>query len=103
LKKTNHTFIILAVILSINANAQIAELKPEILHYKPFIWQSEIPEDCPFEQSKEFSAIKFLCIKSGYHYGDTWEECPHTPDKPIFGESGRNGYPVKIGSPPLFI
>ncbi len=33
---------------SIIATAQIAELKPEILNYEPFIWQSETPEDCPF-------------------------------------------------------
>ena len=32
-------------------------------------------------------------------YGRTWEACPHTPAKPLFGETGINGYPVKIGSP----
>ncbi len=224
MKKTTQVLIFLAVILSLKANAQIAELKPETLTFEPFIWQSETPKDCPFEQSKEFSGIKFLGIKSGYYYGDTWyptwasndtlyspwtdgrtkrldgyldnsqswvdpvhittaqgvitgddpltmkaysigidktspafpyhgrypagslihngiwyygtycldpagytkfgndtinwpwmgpfvgfrtsndyghtwDECPHTPDKPIFGESGLNGYPVKIGAP----
>ena len=222
--KTTKILILLILFISIKANAQIAELKPEILKYEPFIWQSETPEDCPFIQSKEFNGIKFMGIKSGYHYGDTWyptwadndtlyspwtdgrtkrldgykdisqsgidpvhiqtaqgvivgddpltmkaysiglwiwspaapyhgrypagslihngvwyygtycldpkgsteygghtvnwpylgpfvgfrtskdyghtwEECPHTPAEPIFGESGRNGYPVKIGSP----
>lgn len=32
-------------------------------------------------------------------YGRTWNETPHTPSKPIFGETGINGYPVKIGAP----
>jgi len=32
-------------------------------------------------------------------YGRTWKETPHTPEKPLFGESGMWGYPVKIGAP----
>jgi hypothetical protein len=32
-------------------------------------------------------------------YGKTWQETPHTPDKPLFGESGLWGHPVKIGAP----
>jgi hypothetical protein len=52
--------------------SQIPELKPEILRYEPFIWPSEVPEDCPFKQSEVFKAVKFLGVKSGYHYGDTW-------------------------------
>ena len=225
MKRTTQILILLAFVLSIKANVQIAELKPEIQRYEAFTWESETPEDCPFKQSKEFTGIKFLGIKSGYHYGDTWyptwasndtlyspwtdgktkrldgykdnsrswvdpvhittgqgvitgddpltmkaysiglhhkspafpyhgrypadsliyngtwyygtycldpagytrygnndtinwpwmgpfvgfryskdyghtwNECPHTPDKPIFGESGQNGYPVKIGAP----
>jgi hypothetical protein len=200
---------------------EIEPLKPEIEKFEPFIWPSETPADCPFSQSKAFSQIRFLGIKSGFHYGDTfyptwgaddvlyspytdgrtwcldgrwdnswsgganavtgqavlegddplslvvyslgtqpgppapyegrypcgslmyngvwyygtyclspagsakygdmvynwpwlgpfvgfristdkgfsWENCPHTPEKSIFGESGLNGYPVKIGSP----
>jgi len=31
--------------------------------------------------------------------GKTWTETPHTPAKPLFGESGLWGHPVKIGSP----
>lgn len=54
------------------AFSQVADLRPEILEFEPFVWPWEIPGDCPFEQSKEFSGIKFLGIKSGYHYGDTW-------------------------------
>jgi hypothetical protein len=32
-------------------------------------------------------------------YGKSWRETPHTPAKPLFGETGMWGYPVKIGSP----
>lgn len=31
--------------------------------------------------------------------GKTWEETPRTPAKPLFGETGMWGHPVKIGSP----
>ena len=31
--------------------------------------------------------------------GQSWQACPHTPEKSIFSETGINGYPVKIGSP----
>lgn len=65
--KTLITF--LFVIILHNANAQV---KPDTLHFKPFIWKSDIPKDCPFVQSKEFTGIKFLGIKSGFHVGDTW-------------------------------
>ena len=70
--KTKQILTFLALVLIIKANAQIAELKPEILRYEPFTWESETPEDCPFEQSKVLTGIKFLGVKSGYHYGDTW-------------------------------
>jgi len=32
-------------------------------------------------------------------YGKTWEETSHTPAKPLFGENGLWGQPVKIGAP----
>lgn len=32
-------------------------------------------------------------------YGITWEDTPHTPQKPLFGETGMWGYPVKMGTP----
>lgn len=31
--------------------------------------------------------------------GETWKETEHTPAKPLFGESGMWGHPVKIGAP----
>ena len=52
--------------------SQSTDLKPDILKYKPFVWPSKIPADCPFQRSEEFNGIKFLGIKSGFHYGDTW-------------------------------
>lgn len=69
----NNSFRTLLALLSScilnNANAQI---KPDTLTFKPFIWKSEMPKDCPFIQSKELTGIKFLGIKSGFHVGDTW-------------------------------
>jgi len=66
------TLILLTLAFAFQANAQVAALKPEIFRYEPFIWQSAPPADCPFKQSKELTGIKFLGIKSGYQYGDTW-------------------------------
>lgn len=31
--------------------------------------------------------------------GQSWEETPHTPASPLFGESGKNGGKIKIGTP----
>lgn len=52
--------------------SQVVLKGPDTLRFKPFIWQSEVPSDCPFPLSGEISGIKFLGWKSGYHYGDTW-------------------------------
>jgi hypothetical protein len=41
----------------------------------------------------------FVGFRVSYDYGKTWQNCPHTPDRPIFGESGKNGGKVKIGAP----
>jgi len=54
------------------AKSQTVDLSPETLTYEPFIWPSETPEDCPFAQSEAFNGVKFLGLKSGYRYGDTW-------------------------------
>ncbi len=66
--------IVLAVIIfsEVTAKSQLPDLQPEILRFEPFVWPSEPPGGCPFEQSKELKGIKFLGIKSGFHYGDTW-------------------------------
>ncbi len=46
--------------------------------YKPWIWPSEPPEDCPFIQSNDLVGIAVTKnyhhykLKSGQNYGDTW-------------------------------
>jgi hypothetical protein len=70
--KPHLILIILSLFIVFSVHSQIPELKPIILEYEPFIWPSEVPGDCPFEQSKVFNGVKFLGIKSGYRYGDTW-------------------------------
>ena len=72
--KRQHKFLIFLIIvcMHVNAKSQIQNIKPDTLSYKPFIWKSEAPKDCPFEDSKDLTGIKFLGLKSGFHYGDTW-------------------------------
>jgi hypothetical protein len=41
----------------------------------------------------------FVGFRVSADYGHTWTPCPYVPDQPIFGETGRYGYPVKIGAP----
>jgi hypothetical protein len=41
----------------------------------------------------------FVGFRISTDKGLSWKNCPHTPEKSIFRESGVNGYPVKIGSP----
>lgn len=41
----------------------------------------------------------FVGFRISHDFGTTWIDCPHTPEKPLFGEIGMHGYPVKIGSP----
>lgn len=41
----------------------------------------------------------FVGFRYSTDYGRTWNDCPLTPSKSLFGETGINGYPVKIGSP----
>jgi hypothetical protein len=48
------------------------KMKPEIVRFDPFVWESEPPADCPFPQSESFNQIRFLGTKSGFHFADTW-------------------------------
>jgi hypothetical protein len=41
----------------------------------------------------------FVGFRISKDFGRTWTECPLKPGKPLFGETGKWGYPVKIGSP----
>jgi hypothetical protein len=72
--KTNHVIFFLTVFAfsTLAAFSQLPEIKPEIVKFEPFVWPSQIPSDCPFSLSERYNAIKFLGIKSGFHYGDTW-------------------------------
>ena len=38
-------------------------------------------------------------FRTSIDYGKTWQDTPHTPEAPIFGESGKDGSKVKIGAP----
>ena len=37
-----------------------------------FIWNSQIPDDCPFERSSTLTGLFFTGRHSDYHCGDTW-------------------------------
>ena len=68
-----NTIILFLLLISVMATkSQEVDLSPDTLSFEPFIWPSEIPVDCPFEQSMDFNGIRFLGVKSGFHYGDTW-------------------------------
>ncbi|MGN6100157.1 MAG: hypothetical protein ACTHOR_03340 [Devosia sp.] len=41
----------------------------------------------------------FVGFRTSHDLGKTWEECPHTPERPLFGESGKNGGKIKVGTP----
>jgi hypothetical protein len=41
----------------------------------------------------------FVGFRYSSNHGLSWTETPHTPALPIFGESGKDGARVKIGSP----
>jgi hypothetical protein len=41
----------------------------------------------------------FVGFRTSSNYGVTWNETPHTPAAPLFGESGKKGGKVKIGAP----
>ena len=108
--------LVLSVFMGGVVNSQNVDLSPEILKFEPFVWQSETPEDCPFISSEEFNGIKFLGLKSGYRYGDTWyptwasNDTLYSPwtdgqtDGMRSGSGGRNattGQAIMIGSDPL--
>jgi hypothetical protein len=63
---------LILISVSLTSGSQVVIIKPDTLKYKPFVWNSEVPADCPFALSDELTGIRFLGLKSGYHYGDTW-------------------------------
>lgn len=72
MKRALLILVLIALIFPGNVHSQIAELSPEILKFEPFTWPSDPPKDCPFELSDHLTGIRFLGVKSGYRYGDTW-------------------------------
>jgi len=41
----------------------------------------------------------FVGFRISRDFGHTWDDTPHTPAEPIFGESGKQNSKVKIGAP----
>ena len=41
----------------------------------------------------------FVGFRTSTDGGKSWQESPHTPERPIFGESGKGGSSVRFGSP----
>jgi len=82
-----------------------------------FVWKSEVPDDCPFEQSQMLTGIYFTGRHSDYHCGDTfypsWASdgnlySPWTDGKTDGircgsggGKHARTGHAVMIGDDPL--
>ena len=81
-----------------------------------FVWPSEIPAGCPFEQSTLFDRIYFTGRFSDYHFGDTfypsWAEdgnlySPYTDGTTdgvaswSIGENAATGHVVMKGDDPL--
>ena len=46
--------------------------KPKFEEFEGFEWKSEVPDDCPFEQSELLKGIYFTGRHSDYHCGDTF-------------------------------
>jgi len=64
-----------AVLLSFGLSLLSAQQVPA---YEPWIWESEPPEDCPFEPSTELVGValtknyRHYKLENGYSYADTW-------------------------------
>lgn len=41
----------------------------------------------------------FVGFRISKDLGQSWQETPHTPANPLFGESGKNGSKIKMGTP----
>jgi hypothetical protein len=61
-------------------------------HFKPFVWPSRPPADCPFEPSRDIVGIAFLGVHSDYQFADTWY--------PSWASDGNMYSPYTDGSVP---
>jgi hypothetical protein len=57
--------LVLYVALAITTCAN-SQVKPDTLRFKPFVWKSETPADCPFEQ--------IIPDPPGSHYGMVFQK-----------------------------
>jgi len=106
------------------AQIQVEPLKLVIERFDPFVWKSEIPSGCPFRQSTDFSQIRFLGVKSGFHVGDTFypswadDDLMYSPwtdgitwrldgswerSNSALGENATTGHAVMEGDDPLSV
>ncbi len=65
---------LLIAILPAAASAAESEAPPAD-GSKGFVWQSQVPEGCPFQQSASLTGVLFTGRHSDYHCGDTWYPC----------------------------
>lgn len=66
----------------------VNEVKQQI-NYKPFIWRSDPPDDCPFEESTDIVGVRFTGKCNDVHIegapvGDTWYFSWASDDKLIW-------------------
>jgi hypothetical protein len=59
---------------------------------KPYIMHDKTAYNWPWMGT-------FVGFRTSADLGRTWTQTPRTPDKPLFGECGLQGRPVKIGAP----
>ena len=55
--KIHYKVLISVIIIAGQLVAKSQVLKPDTLSFKPFVWLSEAPKDCPFEQSKDLTHL----------------------------------------------
>jgi hypothetical protein len=56
----------------ISSNCIRAAEQSQPRSFEPFVWPSQPPADCPFEQSKNLVGIQFMGVHSDYKFADTW-------------------------------
>jgi hypothetical protein len=110
-------FFCLVLSIIMNGSSEAGAKKTQTEAINGFVWQSEIPDDCPFEQSKTLTKIYFTGRHSDYHCGDTfypswasdgnlyspWTDGETDGEKCASwaGENAQTGHAVMIGDDPL--
>ena len=74
MKKIFMQFMLLStlVFLSYLSGTAYAQQEEKVITFQPFVWKSEPPEGCPFDQSTDITGIRFNGKCSNYHVADTW-------------------------------